>query len=165
MFTGSAKYYSTAQAVHGAVESALSNEINRSAIVPGAIAWDEAPCGLLAVSVGQVYLSDNFPAPAEAVIGGQCAAAWEVCQIVVQVIRCAPLPGDGEIAPTVESQEAVAAVMATDAAEVMKSINDWICQRRDIDIVDAIMFPIEPQGPEGDAVGIQTTVLVCLPRG
>lgn len=164
-YIGSTKYYRVAEAIHSAVESAITNEVSRSAIVPGAIAWDEAPCGLLAVSIGQVYLSDNFPEQNEVMIGSACDYAWEVVQINVQVIRCAPQPQGQDLAPTVEAQEATALIMAMDAAETTKAISTWICQQRGETIVDAMIRPLDPQGPEGDAVGIQAMVIVALPRG
>jgi hypothetical protein len=163
-YIGVTKYYQVASAVHAAVAAGLSHAVVRSAIVPGAIAWDEAPCGSLYVSIGPAYLSDNFPAQAETVIGFQCDAAWEVVQIVVQVIRCAPQPQGQSLSPTVAAQDATAQIMATDQAEVMKSISTWICQQRGETIVDGIMSSIDPQGPDGDAVGVQATVLVAVPR-
>lgn len=163
-YVGVTKYYQVASAVHAAVAAGLSVAVQRSAVVPGAIAWDEAPCGSLYVSIGSAYLSDSFPAPAESVTGFQCDAAWEVVQIIVQVIRCAPLPEGQAIAPTVAEQIAAAQIMATDQAEVMKSISTWICQQRGETIVDGIMSTVDPQGPEGDAVGVQATVLVAVPR-
>lgn len=164
-YVGPTKYYQVAEAVHGVVDAALSNQINRSTVVPGAIAWDEAACGLLAVSVGPIYLSDNFPEAQERPTGFACDAAWEVVTIIVQVIRCAPQPGDGEISPDPAAQDATAAVMAADAAETLKAISQWICQQRGETIVDGILGQIEPQGPEGDSVGIQISVAVALPRG
>ena len=164
-YLGPTKFYLVAQAIHGVVEAALSNQINRSAIVPGAIAWDESACGLLATSIGPIFLSDRFPEPAESVIGYQCDAAWEVAQILVQVIRCAPQPADGQLAPKIAAQQAAAAIMAADAQEALKAISTWICQERSETIVDAIMGVIEPQGPDGDSVGIQVAVQVALPRG
>jgi len=164
-YTGPTKFYQVAQAVHSTVEAALSNDVNRSGIVPGAIAWDDSPCGLLAVSLGTIFLSDNFPEPIEGPVGFQCDAAWEVVQVVIQVIRCAPQPATGDLAPKIEAQESTAAVMAADAAEMVKSISAWICAQRGETIVDAIMGLVEPQGPEGDSVGIQMIVNVALPRG
>lgn len=165
MYIGSLKYYRVAKGILDAVNAALTNQVNRASVVPGDIAWDESNCGLLAVSIGQVFLSDNFPEPAETMIGGQCEAAWEVVQIFVQVVRCAPQPPVGELAPTTVAQDTAAQIMAQDTQQALSAIVLWICQNRDTNIVDGILVPVEPQGPEGDSVGVQFSALICLPRG
>lgn len=164
MITGPYKYYTVAESIRVAVDAALSNQVQRSCVVPGAIAWDECSCGMLAVSVGRMFLSDNFPEEQSERVGG-CQSAWEVCDIVIQVIRCAPLPPDGEMAPTCEALDTAAQIMAVDLQETLAAVSLWICEHRYTDINDGLVMPTEPQGPEGDCVGSEMHVLIGFARG
>jgi hypothetical protein len=164
--TGPLKFYTVAEAVRVAVDSALTYPVQRSGVVPGTIAWDECDCGLLAVSTGRAYLSDNFPEEETSRIG-QCEAAWEVIEIVVQIIRCAPGPqGETQLAPTVAALDAAAQIMMTDLQQALAAIALWICASKDSGlIVDGMIMPSDPQGPEGDCVGSELHAVVALPRG
>jgi hypothetical protein len=164
MWIGTTKFYQAASSVQQAVDSALTNEVDRSGVVPGRVAWDDCPCGLLAVSIGRVYLSDEFPFEKDTVTGN-CQAAWEVAELIVQVIRCAPQPQDGQLSPTVEALDEAAQIMAADAAETLNALAKWICSHVQKDIIDGLVLTIEPQGPEGDCVGSEFRLRVAFPRG
>lgn len=165
MFTGPTKYYQVASGILAALTLGVTTSLDRRSIVPGAIAWDECSCGLLAVSIGQVYVSEEFPGPAEGVIGTACDAPLEVVEIIVQVVRCAPLPVNGAQSPTVKAQDNASLIMARDMQEVTASVTEWICENRDDTIMDGMVMPSVPQGPEGDCVGIEQHFLISLPRG
>lgn len=163
MFTGDTKFYDAAKSIQVAVDSALSVEVERSGVVPGAIPWDDCSCGMLAVSIGRVYLSDEFPFERDVVVGN-CDSAWEVSEIIVQVIRCAPQPGDTQIAPSQEAQDTAARLTAIDAAQTLNALAVWICAHKDVDVIDALILSVEPQGPEGGCVGSEFRVRVAYPR-
>lgn len=165
MWNRSSKFYDAASSIQQAVDTALSNEVERSGVVPGAIAWDECACGLLAVSIGRTYLSDEFPYEKDTVTGN-CQAAWEVAEYIVQVIRCAPQPADGQISPDEDALDVSAQVMAADAAETLDALANWICSHKNTsDIIDGIVIAVEPQGPAGDCVGPEFRLRVAFPRG
>lgn len=164
MITGALKFYTVAEAVRVAVDAALTNAVQRSCVVPGAIAWDECDCGMLAVSVGRVYLSDNFPQE-QTERDGTCDAAWEVVEIVVQVIRCVPGPDSQGKSPSCADLDTAAQVMAADTQQALAAVALWICNSRNTLVVDGLIMPTEPQGPEGDCAGPELHALVALPRG
>lgn len=163
MFTGPTKYYQAAKSVQEAVDAALSNQVERSGVVPGAIAWDDCSCGLLAVSIGRTYLSDQFPYEQDSKTGN-CQAAWEVCELIVQVIRCAPQPADGQVSPDEDDLDSAAQVMAADAQQTISALSTWGCDHVDVDVVDTILLGVEPQGPDGDCVGSEFRFRVAFIR-
>src|SRR3990172_10621502 len=61
MITGELKWYTVASTIEQAVYAELTTKPDRHSVVPGAIAWDECDCGLLAVSVARIFLSETFP--------------------------------------------------------------------------------------------------------
>lgn len=163
MITGPLKYYTVAESIRVAVDAALTG-LGRSCVVPGAIAWDECDCGMLAVSIGRVYLSDTFPEEQTERIGN-CQAAWEVVEIVVQVIRCVPGPDDQGNSPTCAQLDGAAQIMATDTQKALAAIALWICNNVNVTIIDGLISPMDPQGPEGNCAGPELHALVALPRG
>lgn len=159
------KFYDAAKSIQQAVDAALSNQVERSGVVPGSIAWDDCSCGLLAVSIGRTYLSDEFPFEKDTVTGN-CQAAWEVAEFVVQVIRCAPSPADGQVAPEEDDLDTAAQVMAADSAQTLDALASWVCSHKTAsDIIDGIILSVEPQGPDGSCVGSEFRVRVAFPRG
>jgi hypothetical protein len=166
LITGTGKWFTVASALETAVNTGLSTAVDRHGVVPGAIPWDACDCGMLAVSVGRIYLSDTFPEPMESVISPACSAAWEVAEIIFQVIHCAPQPEGQNLYPSVASLMAAAQLMATDGAELIKYASQKLCEMtRDDEIVDHLIGTVDPQGPEGGCVGYQLSVLVALGRG
>lgn len=164
MITGALKYYTVAEAIRVAVDAALTNAVQRSCVVPGAIAWDECDCGMLAVSIGRVYLSDVFP-DEQGSVTGNCQASMEVVEIVVQVIRCVPGPDDQGDPPTCAQLDTAAQIMAADTQQALAAIAVWICQALDTQIFYGLITPTLPQGPQGDCAGPELHVLIALPRG
>lgn len=165
MITGPLKWYTVATTLEAAVYAELTTKPDRHSVVPGAIAWDACDCGLLAVSVARIYLSDAFPAPLTAKTGA-CDAAWEVGEYVVQLIRCAPNPESLENpAPTTAALDASAQEILTDAYELLKSVSETLCQmNKDRDIIDFFLNPLTAQGPSGGCVGNEVRFLVGLAR-
>lgn len=166
MITGSDKWYTVAERIRTAVHNELSTVPERSGVVPGAIAWDACDCGILAVSIAQVYLSDVFPDDlVTRTAAAGCDAAWEVGELVIQVIRCAPNPPGQQLHPTVVALDDSARLVAIDAFEALKSTSVELCQMREArDVVDFMIRPQVVQGPEGGCVGSELRVWVALHR-
>jgi len=165
MISGPLKWYTVAETLRQAVHDELTVEPSRSGVVPGQIAWDECDCGLLAVSVGPIHLTEIFPDPLSRRVGNACDAPWEAAEIVIQVVRCAPNPDDPMTAPAPAELDASAQEVLRDAYEMMRAVSVKLCQmNRDRDISDFILRPLTPQGPSGGCVGNELRAVVSLPR-
>lgn len=165
LITGPLKWYTVAETVRLAILADLTTLPDRSSVVPGAIAWDECDCGLLAVSVARVYLSDSFPTPLTSKAGTRCDAAWEVGEFVVQLIRCAPNPEGDALAPTTAALDASAQEVLADAYELLRAVSVQLCEMYgDRDIIDFFLSPLTAQGPSGGCVGSELRFLVALAR-
>jgi hypothetical protein len=163
MWMGPTKYYQAAKSVQQALDAALTNQVDRSGVVPGAIAWDDCSCGMLAVSIGRVYLSDSFPMEQDNRVGN-CDSAWEVIELIIQIIRCAPQPEDGQVSPDEDEMDNAAQVMAADAQQIVAALSVWGCAHRNVDVVDTILLGVEPQGPDGACVGSEFRFRIGFPR-
>jgi hypothetical protein len=164
MISGELKWYTVAERLRLAAHAELTDTPDRSGVVPGAIAWDACDCGMLAVSVAQVYLSETFPDP-QTVKAGNCDAPFEVAELVVQIIRCAPNPEGQDLYPSVAALDASARQVARDAYEVLKGVSVELCEmNNDREIYDHLIRPQPMQGPSGGCVGSELRALVALPR-
>lgn len=165
MITGPLKWYTVAAALEQAVYDELTTKPDRHSVVPGAIAWDECDCGLLAVSLAQVFLTETFPDQLARRVGNACDAPWEVAEIVIQVVRCAPNPDDIGSPPTTADLDASAQEVLRDAYEMMRAVSITLCEmNRDRDISDFMLRPLTAQGPSGGCVGNELRAYVSLPR-
>jgi hypothetical protein len=164
VITGELKWYTVAATLEGAVHEALTDKPDRHGVVPGAIAWDACDCGMLAVSIAQVYPSETFPAPQAAKVGA-CDAPYEVGEVVVQVIRCAPNAEGQSLYPTTAALDASARQVARDAYEALRAVSIRLCEMNDArDISDFLVRPQVTQGPQGGCVGSELRALVSLMR-
>ncbi|WP_329336072.1 hypothetical protein OG252_13055 [Streptomyces sp. NBC_01352] len=165
MISGALKWYTVAARLEQAIHAELTVSPARHGVVPGAIAWDECDCGMLAVSVNQIYPTEQFPNPALTRVGNSCDAPWEAAEIVMQIVRCAPNP-DGQLtAPTTAELDASAREVLTDAYEMMRAVSTTLCQmNQDREISDYLMRPLTAQGPTGGCVGNEVRAFVSLPR-
>lgn len=165
MITGPLKWYTVASTLEQAMYVELTTKPDRHSVVPGAIAWDECDCGILAVSVGTIYPTEQFPTPATTRIGNSCDAPWEAAEIVMQVVRCAPNPDDPMTAPTTAALDASAREVLRDAYEMMRATSIKLCEMNQArEISDYLMRPLTPQGPSGGCVGNELRAVVSLPR-
>ncbi|MGY5627465.1 hypothetical protein ACW7N6_38500 [Streptomyces sp. UC1A3] len=148
-----------------AVKDGLSALPTRAGMVPGEIAWDACDCGgMLAVSLSRLYLSEEFPEESEAV-NGACQPPYEVGQFTVAVVRCAPNPDGVEQAPPASDLNLAAGLLIQDATEMLDSVSALMCRlKNDDEVLDYLVTPVEPVGPEGGCVGVNLTVRVCLMR-
>ena len=165
MITGPLKWYTVAAALEQAVYAELTTKPDRHGVVPGAIAWDECDCGLLAVSVARIFLTEAFPDELSRRIGNACDAPYEVAEVVIQVIRCVPGASDQTIAPTVAELDASAQEILRDAYEMLKAVSVKLCQMNDArDISDFMLRPLTAQGPTGVCGGNELRAYVALLR-
>lgn len=165
MITGALKWYTVASTLEQAVYAELTTKPTRHSVVPGAIAWDECDCGLLAVSVARVFLTETFPDELARRVGNACDAPWEVAEIVIQVVRCAPNPDDPLTAPTTTELDASAQEVLRDAYEILKGASVKLCEMNKArDISDFMLRPLTAQGPAGGCVGNELRAYVALPR-
>lgn len=165
MISGDDKWNQVATLLNNAVYAALTNKPDRSGVVPGAIAWDDCQCGLLATAWAQNFLSDNFPEQVNQVTGN-CGPAWDVSEFVIQIVRCAPSPDSAANAPSTLSLASAALLMDQDGNQMQRAVSVLLCQlKEDYSIVEYFINPRTPQGPDGACVGSELRVLVALPRG
>jgi hypothetical protein len=164
VITGPLKWYTVATRLRDAVYAELTAKPARSGVVPGAIAWDECDCGILAVSLAQVFLSDTFPDQI-ARPTGNCDAAYEVGEYTIQVIRCIPGASDQSLAPTVAELDASAQEILRDAYEMLKGASVELCEMNaNRDISSFMLRPLTAQGPTGVCGGNELRAYVALLR-
>ncbi|MBE4788399.1 hypothetical protein [Streptomyces caniscabiei] len=165
MITGPLKWHTVASTIEQAVYAELTTKPDRHSVVPGAIAWDECDCGLLAVSVARIFLTETFPDELSRRIGNACDAPYEVGEVVIQVVRCAPNPDDPLTAPTTAELDASAREVLRDAYEMLKGTSVKLCEmNRDREIADFMLRPLTAQGPTGGCVGNELRAYVALGR-
>lgn len=164
MITGPLKWYTVASTLEQAVYAELTTKPTRHSVVPGAIAWDECDCGLLAVSVARVFLTETFPDELSRRVGNACDAPYEVGELVIQVIRCVPGP-DTATAPTTTELDASAQEILQDAYEMLKAVSVKLCQMNKArEISDFMLRPLTAQGPSGVCGGNELRAYVALLR-
>lgn len=164
MISGELKWYTVASRLEQAIYAELTTKPDRHGVVPGAIAWDACDCGLLAVSVGQIYPTEQFPNPALVNVGG-CDAPWEAAEIIMQVVRCTPTHDDQGNPPTVAELDTSAQEILRDAYRMMRAVSTTLCQmNRDREISDFVMRANTPQGPSGACGGNELRAVVALMR-
>lgn len=165
MISGPLKWYTVAETLRQAVHAELTVVPQRSGVVPGAIAWDECDCGLLSVSVAQIFPSETFP-DLLTEPSGSCDASHEVAEIVIQVVRCAAQPEGQDFAPGVADLDASAQEVLRDAYEMITATRETLCaMESDRDVYAWLLRPLTSQGPSGACVGNELRVFVGLLRG
>lgn len=165
MISGELKWYTVATRLRDAVYDELTTKPSRSGVVPGQIAWDECDCGLLAVSLARIFLTETFPDELSRRIGNACDAPYEVGEFVIQVIRCVPGASDQTIAPTVAELDTSAQEILRDAYEMLNGASVELCEMNSArEISDFMLRPLTAQGPTGVCGGNELRAYVALPR-
>jgi len=165
LITGPLKWYTLASDLEAAAYAGFSDKPQRHGVVPGTIAWDDCTCGLLAVSLNQVYLSDDFPTPLNSIAGIRCDAAYEIGEYVFQIIRCAPSPLSPSLSPTVAALDASAQETLRDLYELLRSVSVELCELEGMgSIMSHVLRPATAQGPRGACTGWELRALVALGR-
>lgn len=141
--------------------TSLGGSVNRTCLMPGAVAWDACDCGLLAITVRRTYLSDTFPVPVTA--ASPCTSAYVVHEVLVTLARCAPNMSDNGDPPTPTALTAAATVLAADTKVVRQSI---VCHLPELEeqgmLVEFLMQNQVPVGPLGGCIAVDSTVLIGL---
>lgn len=166
MITGTDRWYQLAAVLMAVVRDGLTTSVDSACVVPGTIAWDACDCGSVYVSVGHLYLSDEFPMQLTTAPTPNCGAAWEVVEIIIQVMRCVPVPSGGNITTTCAAETAAAYLIRVDAAETLHNVSTALCQMRNetYQIADFIVDNQTVQGPQGGCGGTELRVRIGLPR-
>lgn len=165
MILGPLKWYTLAETLRLAVHNGLTIKPDRSGVVSGDIAWDECDCGLLAVTVSQIFPSSQFPNLLTD-LEGNCDASVEVGEIVIQVVRCAPQPEGDRLAPSVASLDSSAQEILRDAFEILTAARETLCTLQESrDIYAFLLRPLTSQGGSGACVGNELRLFVGLLRG
>jgi hypothetical protein len=173
-YRGPLGFYDVGNVLLANVEAVLADSIGgaveRACLVPGEIAWDGCNCGLLAISVRNWFLTDNFPETsaafgANAIRATPCDLPWLVGELRIQVVRCAPIPdGNALSVPCPELDEA-ARILVSDAYVTLTETVSTLCELRESDqIIDYVLGTQETNGPAGDCVGSELIAQVALVR-
>lgn len=94
----------------------------RTCVVHGSeVAFDDCCRGQLSVAVQRLFSSSSFPTPD--VLQSPCQPGLTVVQLVVVVLRCAPVPTGKSLAPTCEQLDDAARVQAEDAYAVRRGVS------------------------------------------
>lgn len=149
----------------------VGGPVQRACVVPGDIVWDDCNCGLLAVTVLRWFLSDDFPESSSGFAASSntrttpCDLPWLVGELHVQVVRCAPTPGDNAVSVPCVELDAAAQILWSDAYVTITETVSTLCGLREADqIIDYVLGGQETRGPLGDCVGSDLTVQVGLMR-
>lgn len=145
----------------------------RTCVVPGQAAWDgcDDPCGSsetggqLSVGYARIYGTTRFPEPDLEVQGlrGCKPPATMAAEMVVTLLRCAPIVNENGCPPTCEELSAAARVTHVDAATVYNAL---LCCLPHTGSRKGRRFVMGEQrviGPQGGCVGIEQRVIVALP--
>jgi hypothetical protein len=143
----------------------------RVCVVPGVPAWDSCfdPCtgeqgGQLTVHVARLYPSTTFPQPDTSVQGtpGCKLPQTTVAELVVTLLRCAPMPSEDGCPPSCDEMEASARILHIDAATVYNAIMCCLPTTAGRRGRRFLMGEQRTIGPQGGCVGIEQRVLVAL---
>jgi hypothetical protein len=171
VISGDNKWFIVCQAILAAAHTGLTNDVNRALITTGQIAWDDCCEGQLAVSYTRTSPTETFPTEAVTISpygdGMECSPPYEIGEISVQIVRCAPQALDGQNAPDPDALTNAALQTLIDANQVRRSVATALCllkadvtQRFDYFIRDQLML-----GPEGGCSGSELHLYAGLAAG
>lgn len=129
----------------------------RNYIVPGALAWDECECGLLAIEWQTANYTAVFPNPRPVLADG--CKPYLALQVLVTALRCAPNPGDRGEAPSPSALGAAAIVNLDDLEAVLAGTAEAASTLEDNNIIlQYSLGQVAPAGPQGGCVGVTQTI-------
>lgn len=171
MLNTSIGFYTVLTQVRDAAVTALvstpGGKPARVGVVPGAIAWDDCDtCGLLALALVRVFLTDEFPVELSEPASVSATQGALLCaDMAVQLVRCAPQPQGTDQSPSVDALDATAQVVGVDAYTIECSTLDTLDKlMRNDSIADFMMKPLVVVGPEGACVGCELSFTVAVIR-
>ncbi len=167
MYTGALGAYNLLSRLKDDILNNLTAVPARACIVPGEVAWEECDCdGQLTLALQRLYASDEFPR-ASGPSGGTypCDAAWLVCENIVTLIRCAPLPQGSETHVDCNVLDDVGKSIIQDAVVLYSTITCTLASLKDAqDIMDYNVSDGLVLGPEGGCVGTQVIFSFSMHR-
>lgn len=136
----------------------------RYGVTAGVIPWDNCDqCGTLTVSALRYFLSDQFPIEVSTTNYGPGTQLG--IDIIVQMIRCAPVPQGQATSPTVQAQDNMAHTVFDDAWAVMCATTTLLVDMVDTDQINDWMVRSQMiQGPAGACVGSDLVLVVAVDR-
>ena len=171
MISGDDKWYTVCNVILGAARNGLVTPANRYLITTGQIAWDDCCDGQLAVSFTRTSPSKSFPTEATTIEpygdGGPCSPPYEIGEISVQIIRCAPQALNGQDAPSTDALSKAALQTLTDANQVRRSVAAALCSLKE-DVTNRFDYFVRDQpmlGPEGGCAGSELHLYAGLAAG
>lgn len=169
MIHGDDKWYQVCNIILGAAQAGLTVQANRYLITTGQIAWDDCCAGQLAVSYTRTSPTEVFPTEQVVLSQGspECTPPYEIGEITVQIVRCAPQALNGQNAPTPAVISAHAQQTLIDANQVRRSVTLALCQLK-ADISQRFDYFIRSQlmlGPEGGCDGSELYIYAGLAVG
>ncbi|MFI7467417.1 hypothetical protein [Nonomuraea sp. NPDC049646] len=144
----------------------------RACVVAGPPAWDQCtdPCGgdqvggQLTVHLERIFPSTEFPQEDRQVRGtpGCRAPATTAAEIVVTLLRCAPVLDERGCPPACEVLESSARTVHVDAATVYSALMCCLPHTAGRRGRRFLMGRTRVLGPQGGCVGVETRVIVAL---
>lgn len=144
----------------------------RACVVPGTPAWEDCqdPCsgdggGQLTVHVARMWPTTQFPEEDREVRGtrGCMPPPTTAVELVVTLLRCAPVGTEDGCPPTCEELEEVARTVHTDMAVVYSALMCCLPQTAGRRGRRFVMGQSRTVGPQGGCVGVEQRVIVALP--
>lgn len=146
------------------VKSALDevrSPVDRAAVYPVSIPWDECECRTLAVAVTRQYVSTSFPAVDDSPVG--CHGGFVAADVVIQILTCVPQPDGRSLAPAPSALQDTARQVLLDAWVALSTAQCTLEELVDEDaIVEYVLRPQVFAGPEGACVGSALGVTVAV---
>jgi len=168
---GDDKWYTVANAILGAAVAGLSLPVNRKLITTGQIAWDDCCDGQLAVSLTRVSPTESFPTEQITLSSGSdafdCTPPYEIGEITVQIVRCAPQALNGQNSPSPDALSKHALQNMIDANQVRRSVSAALCALKS-DVTQRFDYFVRAQlmlGPEGGCDGSELYLYTGLAVG
>jgi hypothetical protein len=125
----------------------------RSYLVPGALAWDDCQCGLLAIEWQTANYTAVFPNPRPILADG--CKPYLALQLLVTVLRCAPNPNDRGEPPTAEALHDAAIVNLDDVEAVLLGTSEATSTLESNHVIlEYSLGQVAPAGPQGGCVGV-----------
>jgi hypothetical protein len=164
---GDDKWFQVCTAILTAASNGLTVKANRYLVTTGQIAWDDCCAGQLAVSLTRVAPTESFPTEQVTMVGLGCDAAYELAEITVQIVRCAPQALNAQVAPSPDVLTAHAQQTMIDANQIRRSVAAALCTLKS-DMTSGLDYFVRSQlmlGPEGGCDGSELYLYASLATG
>ena len=164
---GPSAFYELALVLLAGVAERLAPVPSRRCVTAGEIAWDTCDCdGMLAVSIGRLYVASAFPTEQAGGTGSPCDGGDLTGELTIQVVRCAPGPdGDGN-PPTCQQLESMAEQHARDAWLARQGAWCTLKELRRGRLIEAFrLTSAPPRGPQGGCLAAELGATVAVAGG